>query len=230
MLDRQALFDQEKLMKAFSKQDIQAEYVALGLTSGWNFILGPEQRLRTARVCIVGLNPGGGGDNDAYTYPGEWEVEHPNPYFPRCEGEKWARTGIQAQVQAWHRILDLQPTVTFCAQFVPFRSSSWASFGPERGQALEFARRLWSWTLKESPARLYIAMGRVAGGEVARLLNASDEKSLPAGWKRQFIRVAAAPDGRRVITMPHPSRYLLFNRVEGRSAIAEQSLRLAAGV
>jgi hypothetical protein len=76
---------------------------------------------------------------------------------------------------------------------------------------------------------LFITMGKLAGWHIADLLGGRLVAQLPTGWKRQTIDVYDSPSGRRVVAMPHPSRFRLFNRGDA-SEVAEQSVRAGADV
>lgn len=51
---------------------------------GWSFMYTPEARLRTAKVMLVGLNPGG----DHVTDDGNWDAKAGNAYVD----EPWGAT------------------------------------------------------------------------------------------------------------------------------------------
>ncbi|HEX6072450.1 MAG TPA: hypothetical protein VFY95_05525 [Sphingomicrobium sp.] len=207
---------------------IEAEYRSLRLQRGWTFMGTSDRTLREARVAFVGLNPGGGGPNDNYDYSGIWAVETGNGYFDERWGPNGTQTTIQKQVQQWHKIIGVGPYQSFCANFVPFRSQNWISLVPKT-EVLAFAKRLWAWVLDESPASLFVTMGKRPAHHLADLLEAKHVAQFPTGWGRQTIDVWDAPDGRRVVGMPHPSRYALFCRSGDASEIAEASLRAATG-
>jgi hypothetical protein len=211
-----------------TRDSIAARYRALGYQKGWGFVACPEKRLYEAEVAIVGLNPGGGGADDAFVYSEVWDTPEGNAYFKQKWGKNGAETPVQGQVRAWHRVLGLSEDETLCAQFIPFRSPDYARLG-NQAEAIAFARELWTWVLDESPATLFITMGKLAGWHIADLLGGRLVAQLPTGWKRQMIDVYYSPSKRRVVAMPHPSRFTLFDR-GAPSEIAEQSLRAAADV
>lgn len=170
----------------------------------------------------------GGGPRDDYKYHGSWDSPNGNAYFLEKWGANGGETSIQRQVRAWHTLLGLDADESFCAQFVPFRSPDWASLS-RKEEAVGFATRLWAWTLSMSPASLLVSMGKLPANYLSRLLDARHIAQLPTGWGKQTIDVWEAASGRRIIAMPHPSRYTLFDRVNGASDVAEASLRVAAG-
>lgn len=218
----------------FTREIIQAVYDDLGFRRGWTFMATPEQRMQTSAVVIVGLNPGGGGPSDTHQYGAIWDtpVDDDHPTGNAYADEHWAAGGgdtpVQQQVMQWHRAIGCSPADSFCAQFVPFRSPDWERLD-NRADALRFGRRLWAWVLDRSPASLFVTMGKQAGAEIAALLDARRARSFPTGWGRQTIDLFEAPGGaRRVVAMPHPSRYRLLGRGGG-DATAAQSFAVAIG-
>ena len=213
-------------MTDFDAAAVQAEYERLGYRSGWTFLGTPEHTLRSQRVGFVGLNPGGGGPNDDYEYRGIWDVPAGNGYFDERWGPNETYSPIQLQVQKWHELLELGPTDAFCAQLIPFRSPSWSSL-TGKSDALEFASKLWGWVFQVSPATLFVTMGKRPAHLLSHLLDGKLVARLPTGWGSQTMEVWDAPNGRRVVGMPHPSRHTLFNRAKGASHLAETSFRVA---
>ncbi|GAA4019178.1 hypothetical protein GCM10022280_18640 [Sphingomonas swuensis] len=212
----------------FTKDDIDRAYQKLGHRWGWSFMATPEERLRTARVAIVGLNPGGGGEGDNSAFGLLWNSDGVNAYYD----EKWGADGrsdnpLQKQVKEWHRLLQLNPQDPLCAQFVPFRSPTFSKLANSE-ESVEFARDLWRWVLSVSPATLFVTMGKLPARYLAQTMSARYISRLPTGWGRQMIDVYDSPDGKRIIAMPHPSRYRIFARGGGVSDTAEGSFMAAA--
>ena len=191
-----------------TERDVQAEYERLGYQNGWVFAMTPVANLPTAEVVIVGLNPGGDGDQNQ----GTWEVAGGNAYLD----ERWYADGrnelfpIQVEVMELLHLLGVEDRQVFAAQFIPFRSKEIKSL-PNRGEAVTFARRLWSWALSQSPAKLIITMGHLAGWHVAQLIGASHVSEHPTGWGKMVAVRYVATDGKVVVSIPHPSRYGLLN-------------------
>jgi len=211
--------------REFSASDIDEAYADLGHQYGWSFMGTPTERLRTAQVAIVGLNPGGGGEGDPYNYGRFWASDGINCYFDEQWGTGGTDTPLQTQVKEWHRLLKLEPSDPLCIQFVPFRSPDWNRL-PEKAASIEFARSLWAWVLDTSPAQLFITMGKLPASYLAELMGAKRFARLSTGWGNQLIDVYDAPGGRRIVAMPHPSRYRLFCRGQA-SETANESFRAA---
>ena len=107
-----------------------------------------------------------------------------------------------------------------------FRSPNWSSLD-HKAEAVAFASGLWRWVLSISPATLFVTMGKRPAEALAPLLGARHVARLGTGWGKQAIDVWDSPTGRRIVGMPHPSRYTLFNRRSGASDLAESSFREA---
>lgn len=205
-----------------NESDIWKVYEQHGYRQGWAFMMTPEASLRTAKVAMVGLNPGGNGQH------GCWDHAAGNAYFV----QKWADndtrdSAIQIQVKEIHRTLGIGENDTFAAQFIPFRSRDLASLS-EFASAKAFAMRLWAWVIEQSPAQLYLCMGKEAGSAVGHLLKAKWAEDNATGWGATKYRRRVAADGRVVVEMPHPSRYQLFSRTPEKVAVAAEALRRAA--
>ena len=214
-------------MDRFDRTVIDAEYQRLDYRKGWSFLGTADLTLRTAAVAFVGLNPGGGGAKDRYEYQGLWDFPG-NAYIDEKWGADGKQTAIQGQIKAWHDLLGLKPSESLCAHFVPFRSPTWNSL-EHKNEALAFATKLWRWVFDISPATLFITMGKLQAGYLAGALGAKHVAQLPTGWGKQVIDVWDSPSGRRLVGMPHPSRYKLFNRNGGASDVAVASFLTAAG-
>lgn len=201
---------------------IEAAYADFEFKNGWRFLYCPAERIKTAKLAIVGLNPG--GRDDEGPYGGEWDCAT-NAYLHEAWGPDDSLDPLQCQIAYWYQLSGVEDGDSLCAQYVPFRSRDWAGL-KNRQAVTAFSDRLWRWLIQETSARTFIAMGRVAGSGVVNALVGTGaaqllETSYPTGWGSQKLYLRKFADGRRVITMPHPSRYRIFGREHGRSAIAE---------
>jgi len=215
--------------KPYERDDLAADYARLGYRHGWTFLMTRAARLRDARVAFVGLNPGGGGAGDDHPYEETWDQPLGNAYFVESWGPNGSLSPIQRQVQAWHTMLGIGADESLCAQFVPFRSPDWHRLD-RKEEALAVAARLWRGVLDVSPASLLVTMGKLPAEHLGSLLEGRVVATLPTGWGNSTIDVLDTPGGRRIVAMPHPSRYQLFNRLGNASEQARQSLRIAAGL
>lgn len=207
---------------------IQAEYERLGYNRGWSFMATPELTMRKAEVAFVGLNPGGGGEQDTFEYQAIWDFPGGNAYFNERWGPNNTETAIQRQIWKWHKLLGISPAESFCAHFIPFRSPTWDAL-KRKDEAVAFGRRLWVQVLDVSPASLFVTMGKEPARQLASVMDAKRVAPFATGWGNQMIDIWDSPDGRRVMGMPHPSRYTLFGRNGSASDMAEENFLLGAG-
>jgi hypothetical protein len=207
-----------------NKDEIHKRYQEIGFDLGWRFMMTPVALLTKASICLVGLNPGG----NKYV-EGAWDFAKGNAYhIEKWRDEERSYSQLQIQIHRMEQILEIGENDYLAAQFVPFRSPNWKSLRQKMKLALAFGRELWAWTLEQSPARLFLCLGNDAAMELAKLLKCQDtEETYPVNWEPLTIGRRIAPDGRVVIRIPHLSRFQIFGRSEGASAIAEKSLREA---
>ena len=194
---------------------IQAEHDRLGYTAGWRFMTAPERNLSTSTLAVIGLNPGGSRPHGP-----TWSQEDGNAYFIESwGGQAKGADPLQRQVRRMLEMLAVRdPHQVFTAQFTPFRSPSWSDLD-RRAEAIAFSEMLWRWALPQSPARLFICIGKgVSAPRIASLLGAAPEPPSPAGWGDQTIERYRTPDGRRVIGLPHLGRFKLFGRAQSETA------------
>lgn len=202
-----------------NRHDIALEYKRLGYDQGWAFAMTPLSRLKTAETMIIGLNPGGEGDpKDAH-----YESENDNGYYTGVWTEDGSPTAVQAQVRAWHDILGLTADETFAAQFIPFRSKSFASLS-RKAEALKFAEKLWTQLLGQARARRVICMGNDVFWQITRLFSARLLDPIESGWGSATIKRALSSDNRLMVGVPHPSRFRLVDGDDG----SAKERRLAA--
>ncbi|MEW6538908.1 MAG: hypothetical protein AB1448_10030 [Pseudomonadota bacterium] len=193
---------------------------------GWSFMYCPEARLKTARLGIIGLNPGG----DDESSPGQaaqayWDWDDDGlAYVDQPWGANGALNPLQCQIKLLLEALSVDSSEVFAAQLVPFRSQSWNSL-PDPHAAVRACRPLWQHIGRVSPTiKLWISLGKKAGRELARLLQASGTRRLDVGWRRHFAELYQAPDGRVVLALPHLSRFKLLStedRTEILACLAE---------
>lgn len=195
----------------FDAEYVQSEYLRRveGLADkqwGWSFMYVPQERLHTANVMLIGLNPGGNELNPQY----EWDYRGVNAYVD----EPWAGLNagqhpLQQQVRQLFDAIGVDPSDVFAANFVPFRSPSWRDL-PDPTSALDFSRVLWRDLIAKSPARLFITLGKRAGKEIASLINATEDPPQSVEWGRQTISTYRNTRGQAVLALPHLSRFRIF--------------------
>lgn len=196
---------------SIAAHEIQAKYIALGHKWGWSFLAGPEAELYSAQTIIVGLNPARAASDSLDDYGFHWDVPEGNVYFSKDWGGIAEYSPLQKQLHRWHELLGLDPLQTIGANFVPFRSRNWAEL-VSLDESVQFAQKLWRDVIAVTSAPLFITMGKDAAWHLAQILEAKSFAHLPTGWGKQTIDVYDAPNGRRIVAMPHPSRFRIFGR------------------
>ncbi|WP_312136365.1 hypothetical protein [Brevundimonas sp.] len=206
----------------FSAEYIEAEYQrrTQGKADkcwGWSFMYVPQERLHTAKVMLVGLNPGGRELNPPIN---EWHYEAGiNAYVDEAwAGLEAGQHPLQQQVSLLFEAMGVDASEVFAANFVPFRSPSWRDLDDPIG-ALEFSQDLWRHMISLSPARLFLSLGKEAGRQVAAVTGSTYQASYPVGWGRQTIDAFSNDQGQIVLSLPHLSRFRVFGN--GRTQAAE---------
>lgn len=196
-----------------------AEYRRLGYDAGYIFGMTPIGNLDTAEVILVGLNPGGEWGEDM------WEVASGNGYLgeQNWSGVVW-RNPLESEVSALFELLAVKGDQIFAGQFIPFRSRSFDEL-TRQDEAIAFGRRLWTWALSRAPAKLIVCMGQKAAWHISNLIGAEEQGDYPTGWGTTAVRRYVAPDGRVVISIPHPSWYKLLG--PGRDPVERRAAKLA---
>jgi hypothetical protein len=191
-------------------QDIQTEYERLGLTQGWRFLSSPSRNLTTARLAIITLNPGGERNLEA-SLAERWSSERGSAYrIEAWRGQSAGTAPLQRQIQRLCALLGEAPDDVLSGHFVPFRSKDWNSL-PRREEAALLGVKLWRGILAKSPARLIVCIGKaIAGDGIAAACDARPVQSIPSGWGSLSIDRYLAPGGRRIVALPHLSRFGLF--------------------
>jgi len=213
----------------FSAEHIEAEYQRRTQGKahkrwGWSFMYVPQERLHTARVMLVGLNPGGRELNPPIN---EWHYEAGiNAYVDEAwAGLKPGQHPLQQQVALLFEATDVDASEVFAANFVPFRSPSWRELDDQAG-ALEFSQNLWRHMISISPACLFLSLGKEAGRQVAAVMDATYQGSYPVGWGRQTIDKFSNDKGQVVLALPHLSRFRIFGNGRTQAAkVVAQTVR-----
>ncbi len=201
---------------------VWAEYERLGYGQGWVFAMTPLANLATAKAIVVGLNPGGDDDQ------GHWESSNGNAYFTgRWIPGSDRLTVIQTQMAALHQLLSLGPDDVFAGQFIPFRSVNIRALAHPT-EAFGFALKLWTWVIRQTPANLYLCLGKDAAYNIASLLHAEPDGRWLSGWGNTTISRYVSTSGKVVVKLPHLSRYLLFSMGPEQVAMARQAILTAS--
>jgi hypothetical protein len=95
---------------------------------GWTFMYCREDRLSTAKVGIIGLNPGADReDSDTQTQQADWDWPKGGmAYTDQKWGPADSHNPLQQQIVRMLETLEIDSRDVFAAQLVPFRSRSWS--------------------------------------------------------------------------------------------------------
>ena len=168
----------------------------------------PEHRLGSAKVVLVGLNPGGDHAGE-----GIWDFDGNLAHVEERWGKNGAETPLQLQIHQWLKLLNLEASEVAHVNFVPFRSPDWVRL-PLKAEALAFASSLWREVVKKTHASLFISFGKTVAWHISGLMGARRIAVLPVPWKGQSIELFESEDGKRIVAMPHPSRFTLMGRAD----------------
>lgn len=167
----------------------------------------PQDWRHAARLLLGTLNPEG----DRQHGPA-WSQE----VGSACVVEAWPPYGrgqspIQRQVRAMFAVAGVRPEEAFSAHPLPFRSPSREALN-RRAQSVAFARTLWRWLPPQVPARLVVCIGREVGREMSSSPGIRELAPSPVGRGNVTASAGEAGDGRRLVVLPHLSRYQLVGR------------------
>ncbi|MFC3703350.1 uracil-DNA glycosylase family protein [Devosia honganensis] len=201
------------------RRRIEIEYVAGGYGLGWRLLASPISCLNECRVAFIGLNPGGNED----TGHARLAMDVGSAYVE----ERWAgyapgQSPLQRQVQRLFRNLEVEPPHVLAGNLVPFRSPDWAAL-PNKTRALAFGNTIWTELLRRAEPELIVTMGGTVFESLAAQLGLTRMKRVASGWGQVAIRYGEA-DGRKMVGLPHLSRFALLGRPE-----SERPLKMAFG-
>ena len=189
--------------------DIQAEYQRLGHTLGWRFLTCPEKNIGTASVALITINPGGA----SFQAP-KWSVEGGSAYaIESWRGCDPGKENLQRQVIRMFEIMDVKPDRVLSGYLVPFRSQDWNKL-PKKSDSLRFGISLWREIFERTKVQTITAFGKATAPYLTNILGASFHASHPAGWGTQTIDEYLFGSNRRLLVLPHLSRFRLFGRLQ----------------
>jgi len=196
-----------------SPTSIEAEYQRLGHTLGWRFLTCPEGNIGTASVALVTINPGGA----SFEAP-RWSVEEGSAYaIERWKGCAPGQETLQRQVIRMFQIMDVKPDKVLSGYLVPFRSQDWSKL-PKKSDSIGFGIGLWREVFERVIAETVLAFGKDIAPHMIDLLGASFHANHPAAWGEQTIDEYLFGSNRRLVILPHLSRFSLFGRPQSESA------------
>ena len=203
----------EPIVKA---AEIETAHRALNYTLGWRFMTCPQRNMQSAKLLLVTLNPGGREVNGP-----AWSQEAGSAYrIESWNGLPEGQAKLQRQMQHLFSMLGVADDEVFSANYVPFRSPTWADL-QRKSEALAFSEQLWRNLKPRLQFDRVVCIGKDRPGKfIAALFGARLEASLPVGWGTIAADRYRLPDGRSLVALPHLSRFTIFGRPEGTKALA----------
>jgi hypothetical protein len=197
-----------------SPTSIEAEYERLGHTLGWRFLTCPEGNIGTATVALVTENPGGA----SFQAP-RWSVEEGSAYeIERWKGCAPGQANLQRQVRRMFQVMGVKPDKVLSGYFVPFRSQEWNKLS-NKSASIAFGINLWRKIFAQTNVQTVIAFGsRNCGTHIVNILGAKHHASYPAAWGELTIDEYRFGSNRRLVVLPHLSRFSLFGRPQSEAA------------
>ena len=187
-----------------------------GFEQGYKILYSPWATLGSPAAIFLSLNPG--------KPPLEAEMcivsdERGNSYEVERET---TRSPITAQFLKMCDFIGLTPSQVLTGVVAPFRSDRWASLsGLQRRAALLVGREFWSEVLPRSPAGLIITCSDEAAEMVVSITGARLDAVTPSGWGNIKLSRYLAPNGKRIVKLPHLSQFKLFSRLDSAPYLKE---------
>lgn len=198
--------------------NIERQYRRQNFSLGWRFLTCSKKNLSPQTdVVFLTLNPGG-------------DVIPPDHPSASCESgsayvvESWGNStpgasNLQVQIRSMFQILQIDINNVLSGQLVPFRSPSWIEL-PNCAECVTFGKKIWSEIIEYVQPKLIIAMGKTQLRPV--LLDILGEPVHCENVLVNWGKITAGIDvyeGKRVISLPHLSRFGIMTRPESRSAV-----------
>ncbi len=197
----------------YSSSSIEAEYQRLGHTLGWRFLTCPKKNIESASVALVTINPGG-----AEFHPPMWSVENGSAYAVESwKGCVAGQSHLQRQVLRMFQMTGVEAQAVLSGYLVPFRSRDWSGL-PKKSDSINFGISLWREVFRETNVETILSFGKDVGPYMARIFRAEFHKQYSAGWGAQTIDTYIFSEKRKLIVLPHLSRFSLFGREQSEAA------------
>ncbi len=189
----------------------------LGHQLGYRFLLTSRENF-SSEVLYLGLNPGGNfiPDNHPQDSCESGPAHLTENWDPKSQPGK-----SPLQVQMNKLFCTLNKVIPGChdwnneallAYFIPFRSPDFASLIAKR-ESIRFSLDLWAELLKSIKPKLIICLGNEVSSNLTKIYGiaaASHVEKL--NWGTSTGTVNIYKDGRRILRLPHLSRYKIFSR------------------
>lgn len=185
----------------------------LRYTLGWKFLFCPWKTIQEAKVAFLSLNPGRASAHADLRVVSD---ERGNSYVVERDTTV---SPITEQYLELCKLVNIDASAVLAGVIMPFRTQQWA---PRRDAAgLEVGKQFWREVLPETKLRTIFAVGRVTAKTIAELCGARAAGELPAGWGSCRISLYEDGAGRRIIGLPHLSRFRLLSTKRGRQQISQ---------
>ena len=178
----------------------------LGYTQGYKLLFCPWATLKRARVAFISLNPGRPPDGADLRVVSD---ERGNSY----EVERsYTASPITEQFLQFCDFLDVAPSEVLTGVAAPFRSCGWGQLSSvQKNEALAMGTAFWSQALNQE-IKMVVAVSKEAARVAQDALGARFETAIPSGWGEVQIQIFQGAHGRRLVQLPHLSRFKLFGR------------------
>ena len=114
-------------------------------------------------------------------------------------------------------IMDVKPDKVLSGYLVPFRSQNWNKL-PKKSASIRFGIGLWREVFERTNVQIVIAFGKYTAPHMTNLLGASFHARHQAEWGAQTIDEYRFGPNRRLMVLPHLSRFSLFGRTKSEDA------------
>jgi hypothetical protein len=206
--------DDEAVVQA---AEIEKAYRRLGYSLGWRFITCPQGNAATSKLLLVTLNPAGRA-----VHGPSWSQESGSAY--RVEswgGNAPGEAPLQRQILQMFQFLNLRDSEVFSANYVPFRSRSWAELD-RKPEAEALALRIWQSFKSRVQFDRIVCVGKERPAKpIAALFDAKFERTIRLGWGHVAADRYLLSDGRSLIALPHLSRFAVFGRSQSNEPLRE---------
>lgn len=215
--------------------------------SSWSFLYTPVKTLHSRQqLMFLGLNPGGPKNAD---YSTQFSSESGNAYIVGDWSDGKGLNPLQEQVcELYCRIAkSMQPAIPYetvmdnslAANYVPFRSSSWATQDDKSG-TLAFSDKLWKDVLEVAWPKVIICISLVAHQRLTNVLTCEKGchrialiERQPVGWGEKVTYdvhkfCSAGRSELHLVRVPHLSRYRVITQPRCQRAVDEIVGQVAA--
>jgi hypothetical protein len=197
---------------------IKSAYVRLGHTRDWRFLASPRKTLALGtKAAFFTLNPGEGWIDPDH---GRESSEGGSAFLrERWKGYPAGEAPLQIQFRCLFAWLGLKPDETLTAYFIPFRSPDYKTL-PLRSESMAFSVELWRKILPVVRPPLVVCLGDAVAQGLHEIWGpALTETPYETGWGDVHAYVSVYDD-RRLLQLPHLSRFPIFGRPQSVQPLA----------